>query len=51
MLWLSLQELHDLLVKPLPEGAGLTALFDSCHSGSVLGRQDFIIRIAKLSNA
>ncbi|KAF8743458.1 Caspase domain, partial [Rhizoctonia solani] len=29
-------ELHDLLVKPLPEGAGLTALFDSCHSGSVL---------------
>ncbi|CAE6422905.1 unnamed protein product [Rhizoctonia solani] len=30
-------ELHELLVKPLPEGAGLTALFDSCHSGSVLG--------------
>ncbi|CAE6364393.1 unnamed protein product [Rhizoctonia solani] len=29
-------ELHDILVKPLPEGAGLTALFDSCHSGSVL---------------
>ncbi|CAE6377987.1 unnamed protein product [Rhizoctonia solani] len=29
-------ELYDLLVKPLPEGAGLTALFDSCHSGSVL---------------
>ncbi|KAJ1309142.1 hypothetical protein OPQ81_004815 [Rhizoctonia solani] len=29
-------ELHELLVKPLPEGAGLTALFDSCHSGSVL---------------
>ncbi|KAG9076211.1 Ca(2+)-dependent cysteine protease [Ceratobasidium sp. UAMH 11750] len=29
-------ELFELLVKPLPEGAGLTALFDSCHSGSVL---------------
>ncbi|CEL54720.1 Metacaspase-1 OS=Schizosaccharomyces pombe (strain 972 / ATCC 24843) GN=pca1 PE=2 SV=1 [Rhizoctonia solani AG-1 IB] len=29
-------ELYDILVKPLPEGAGLTALFDSCHSGSVL---------------
>ncbi|QRV73109.1 ICE-like protease (caspase) p20 domain protein [Ceratobasidium sp. AG-Ba] len=29
-------ELHELLVRPLPEGAGLTALFDSCHSGSVL---------------
>lgn len=29
-------ELHALLVRPLPEGAGLTALFDSCHSGSVL---------------
>ncbi|KAG8745621.1 Ca(2+)-dependent cysteine protease [Ceratobasidium sp. 414] len=29
-------ELHELLVKPLPEGAGLTTLFDSCHSGSVL---------------
>ncbi|CAE6415667.1 unnamed protein product [Rhizoctonia solani] len=28
--------LYDIMVKPLPEGAGLTALFDSCHSGSVL---------------
>ncbi|KAH7323360.1 peptidase C14, caspase domain-containing protein [Rhizoctonia solani] len=29
-------DLYDLMVKPLPAGAGLTALFDSCHSGSVL---------------
>ncbi|CAE6500194.1 unnamed protein product [Rhizoctonia solani] len=29
-------DLYDMLVKPLPAGAGLTALFDSCHSGSVL---------------
>ncbi|KAJ1305589.1 hypothetical protein OPQ81_000586 [Rhizoctonia solani] len=29
-------ELYEIMVKPLPEGAGLTALFDSCHSGSVL---------------
>ncbi|KAH3680207.1 hypothetical protein WICMUC_000472 [Wickerhamomyces mucosus] len=29
-------ELHDRLVKPLKPGVRLTALFDSCHSGSVL---------------
>ncbi|KAH9991953.1 caspase domain-containing protein [Russula compacta] len=29
-------ELHDNLVKPLPPGCRLTAIFDSCHSGSVL---------------
>ncbi|EPS95938.1 hypothetical protein FOMPIDRAFT_1168066 [Fomitopsis schrenkii] len=29
-------ELHDLLVKPLPQGCRLTAIFDSCHSGSVM---------------
>ncbi|CAI5758791.1 unnamed protein product [Candida verbasci] len=28
--------LHDLMVKTLPQGCRLTALFDSCHSGSVL---------------
>ncbi|RLV89843.1 Metacaspase-1 [Spathaspora sp. JA1] len=28
--------LHQLLVNNLPKGARLTALFDSCHSGSVL---------------
>ncbi|KIY62656.1 hypothetical protein CYLTODRAFT_404266 [Cylindrobasidium torrendii FP15055 ss-10] len=28
--------LHDLLVKPLPMGCRLTALFDCCHSGTVL---------------
>ncbi|KAJ4482769.1 peptidase C14, caspase domain-containing protein [Lentinula edodes] len=29
-------ELHLCLVSPLPAGARLTAIFDSCHSGSVL---------------
>ncbi|KAF8629014.1 hypothetical protein AX17_005870 [Amanita inopinata Kibby_2008] len=29
-------EMHDTLVKPLPEGCRLTALFDSCHSGTAL---------------
>ncbi|KAL6304173.1 caspase domain-containing protein [Sparassis latifolia] len=28
--------LHDILVKPLPAGCRLTAIFDSCHSGSAL---------------
>lgn len=29
-------EMHDILVKPLLPGVRLTALFDSCHSGTVL---------------
>ncbi|KAI0055439.1 hypothetical protein BV25DRAFT_175640 [Artomyces pyxidatus] len=29
-------EMHDIMVTPLPPGCRLTALFDSCHSGSVL---------------
>lgn len=29
-------ELHELMVSPLPAGCRLTALFDSCHSGTVL---------------
>ncbi|KAJ3514302.1 hypothetical protein NLJ89_g2449 [Agrocybe chaxingu] len=28
--------LHECLVKPLPEGSSLTAIFDSCHSGTLL---------------
>ncbi|KAH3679624.1 hypothetical protein WICMUC_000856 [Wickerhamomyces mucosus] len=28
--------LHDLLVRPLPQGARLTAFFDSCHCGTAL---------------
>ncbi|KAG8917691.1 Ca(2+)-dependent cysteine protease [Tulasnella sp. 418] len=28
--------MHDVLVKPLPAGCRLTAIFDSCHSGSAL---------------
>ncbi|KAI9499254.1 peptidase C14, caspase domain-containing protein [Zychaea mexicana] len=29
-------DMHDLLVRPLPAGARLTAIFDSCHSGTAL---------------
>ncbi|KJA19551.1 hypothetical protein HYPSUDRAFT_44100 [Hypholoma sublateritium FD-334 SS-4] len=29
-------ELHEILVKPLPDGCRLTALVDSCHSGTIL---------------
>ncbi|KAF5321346.1 hypothetical protein D9619_000540 [Psilocybe cf. subviscida] len=29
-------EMHDMMVKPLPAGCRLTAIFDSCHSGSAL---------------
>jgi len=29
-------EIHDLIVKPLPKGCLLTALADCCHSGTVL---------------
>ncbi|KAI9455873.1 caspase domain-containing protein [Boletus coccyginus] len=29
-------ELHQILVKPLPQGCRLTAIFDSCHSGTTL---------------
>ncbi|KAJ7155029.1 caspase domain-containing protein [Mycena filopes] len=29
-------QMHDIMVKPLPTGCRLTALFDSCHSGTAL---------------
>ncbi|KAJ7590689.1 caspase domain-containing protein [Mycena floridula] len=29
-------EMHKIMVKPLPVGCRLTAVFDSCHSGTVL---------------
>ncbi|PLB40679.1 caspase family protein [Aspergillus candidus] len=29
-------EMHDIMVRPLPSGARLTAIFDSCHSGTAL---------------
>lgn len=29
-------EMHDIMVRPLPAGCRLTAIFDSCHSGSAL---------------
>jgi len=29
-------EMHNIMVKPLPSGCRLTGLFDSCHSGTVL---------------
>lgn len=28
--------MHDLMVKPLPQGCRLTALYDACHSGTAL---------------
>jgi metacaspase-1 len=28
--------MHDIMVKPLPPGCRLTAIFDCCHSGSAL---------------
>jgi len=30
------KEMHDLMVKKLPAGCRLTAIFDCCHSGSAL---------------
>ena len=32
-----LQTLRKLLVDPLPKGSALTAIFDSCNSGTLLG--------------
>jgi hypothetical protein len=29
-------EMHDIMVRPLPPGCRLTAIFDCCHSGSAL---------------
>ncbi|PPR08203.1 hypothetical protein CVT24_001389 [Panaeolus cyanescens] len=34
-------ELHERLVKPLPEGSKLIAVCDACHSGSLLDLQHF----------
>jgi hypothetical protein len=28
--------MHELMVRPLPRGCRLTAIFDSCHSGTAL---------------
>ncbi|CAH6720464.1 metacaspase-1 [[Candida] jaroonii] len=28
--------MHDIMVRPLPQGCRLTALYDSCHSGTAL---------------
>ena len=37
LLTVSLKQLmHEIMVRPLPPGCRLTALFDSCHSGSIL---------------
>lgn len=29
-------DMHEIMVRPLPKGCRLTAIFDSCHSGTVL---------------
>ncbi|RCH83321.1 Ca(2+)-dependent cysteine protease [Rhizopus azygosporus] len=29
-------DMHNIMVRPLPKGCRLTAIFDSCHSGTVL---------------
>ncbi|KAF7422772.1 Ca(2+)-dependent cysteine protease [Pleurotus ostreatus] len=29
-------DMHDIMVKPLPAGCRLTAIYDSCHSGTAL---------------
>ncbi|RUS25121.1 hypothetical protein BC938DRAFT_472596 [Jimgerdemannia flammicorona] len=29
-------QMHDIMVRPLPPGCRLTAIFDSCHSGTAL---------------
>ncbi|CDS02903.1 hypothetical protein LRAMOSA00305 [Lichtheimia ramosa] len=29
-------EMHDIMVRPLPPGCRLTAIYDSCHSGTAL---------------
>ena len=29
-------DMHNIMVKPLPPGCRMTAIFDSCHSGSAL---------------
>lgn len=50
-------DMHDIMVKPLPEGCRLTAIFDCCHSGSALdlpymyGRNGKIKREPNLSRA
>jgi len=31
-------ELFDLIVRPLPQGCRLTAVFDCCNSGTALGK-------------
>lgn len=32
------QTLHEFLVKGLPKGSALTAIFDCCNSGTLLGK-------------
>ena len=38
----TIQELRDMLVDPLPVGSSLTAIFDSCHSGTLLDLDHYL---------
>jgi hypothetical protein len=45
------QEMHDIMVKPLPAGCRLTAIFDCCHSGSLLDLPYEYVSIPLLYNS
>jgi hypothetical protein len=34
--WPQLTHSNEICVQPLPDGCRLTAIFDSCHSGTVM---------------
>lgn len=39
---------HEIVVKPLPAGCRLTAIFDSCHSGTVMDLP-YVVRAVSLT--
>jgi len=44
-----IQMLHKWLVKPLPSGSALTAIFDSCNSGTLLGNVPSILSLSTVA--